>query len=53
MVFVIAALGLIGFYGIVATQTWIRALLWLLSIPSLVTGVVALRQGGLVESFPP
>lgn len=39
--------------GILARKPWLRVLLWVLSLPALALGLLALSQGGIAEKFQP
>lgn len=39
--------------GMLARKRWIRVFLWVLSLPSLGLGLIALAQGGIAEKFTP
>jgi hypothetical protein len=50
-ILVVSALIAAGIAGIVARQRGLRILCWVLSVPALACGGLALSQGGIVEPF--
>ena len=50
---IMAAIAGVAIGGILVRRRWIRIILWVLSLPSLGIGILALIQGGIAEPFTP